>query len=226
MLDDFPFADRLRIEISPRARRISLRVDVADPGIIVVRPKRASDKFVLDFVASKRQWIEHQLKKLPQPIALADGMTIGILGADHAISARPDAKGGVWTEDGALIVTGAPEHLPRRVKDFLKAEAKRQFAEWARAFAAQLNVKVTRVTVRDTTSRWGSCTRDGHISLSWRLILAPRDVAAYVVAHEVAHLRHMNHSAAFWRTVNSLVDDMKKPRAWLLANGAGLHRYN
>lgn len=226
LLKDFPFADRLRVEISPRARRISLRVDVADPAIVIVRPRRATDAFVAGFVAAKRRWIERHLARLPAPIRFDGGMVLPLLGVEHRVIARPGARGGVWIEDGAVVVTGAAEHLPRRLKDFLKDHARRQFSDWAVGMAARLGVRVARVAVRDTSSRWGSCTRSGRISLSWRLVLAPPEVAAYVVAHEVAHLRHMNHSPAFWRTVEGLIGDMKKPRAWLLANGAGLYRYN
>lgn len=220
----FDLSSRLRIRIHPRARRISLRVDIREGCVFLVRPKRASDALVAAFVAEKRRWIETQLAKLPQPVTLRDGMALNVLDGEYRIQSRPAGRGGVWMEDNVIAVSGAPEHLPRRLKDFLKAEARKHFADWARGFAAQLGVKVTRVSVRDTTSRWGSCTRDGRLSLSWRLMMAPRDVAAYVVAHEVAHLKHMNHSAAFWRTVEALVGDMKKPRAWLRAHGAGLHR--
>ena len=220
------FGQGLRCEVNPRARRISLRLDVADRCVVLVRPKRASETLVASFVAGKRGWIEQQLATLPEQIAFADGLILPMLGEDRVVRSSPSGRSGVWSDNQTIFVSGAAEHLPRRLRDWLKAEARKVFAEWARDFSECLGVKVTRVSVRDTTSRWGSCTRDGRLSLSWRLILAPRDVAAYVVAHEVAHLKQLNHSPAFWRVVAMLVDDLKKPRAWLRRHGASLHRFN
>jgi hypothetical protein len=215
----------IRFTVSPRARRISLRVDAAAGEIILVRPQRCSERAAADFLAGKQAWIARQRARLPQRTVLTDGVELAVLDERCTVRAAPEARRGVWREDGVIHISGAPEHLPRRLKDYLKSQARAQFAAWARAFAAQLNVKVASVTVRDTVSRWGSCTRDGKLSLSWRLIFAPCAVAAYVVAHEVAHLKHMNHSAAFWRVVESLAPDMKVARAWLRRHGAGLHRY-
>ena len=124
-----------------------------------------------------------------------------------------------------LFVSGRAEHLKRRVRDWLKEEARRSLGVLAHEFAARLARPVRRITIRDPRSRWGSCSRDGTLSLSWRLVLAPERVARYVVAHEAAHLKHMNHSAAFWRTVDSLVDDAAPARAWLRRHGAALHGF-
>jgi predicted metal-dependent hydrolase len=110
-----------------------------------------------------------------------------------------------------------------------EAEARAAIAPLARAMAAQLGRKVTRISVRDTTSRWGSCSRGGALSFCWRLILAPDAVFTYVVAHEVAHLAHMNHGPAFWRTVDKLMPPglgtPRSARDWLRRHGAVLHRY-
>jgi len=219
------YVGRLRERISPRARRLSLRVDAASGCVVLVRPHRAGDTLARQFLAEKQGWIERHLAAMPAPIMLGDGSEICALGEKCVVRAAPAAKRGVWREENIIYVSGAAEHFSRRLKDHLKAEARAQFGLWARAYAAVLGVKVSRVSVRDTVSRWGSCTRDGRLSLSWRLMFAPRDVAAYVVAHEVAHLRHMNHSAAFWRTVDGLVPDMKTARAWLRRHGGELHRY-
>lgn len=215
---------RIRSHVNPRAKRISLRVDVAEGCVVLVRPTRASDKLVASFLADHTGWVEKHLSTLPARRPVHDGMSLTILGTPHVVRSRSTAKRGVWIEGDVIYVSGAPEHMPRRLKDFLKDHAKRIFTDWARDFAAQLDVKVARVAVRDTTTRWGSCTRDGNLSLSWRLVFAPADVAHYVVAHEVAHLKHMNHSALFWRTVESLRSDMKMQRSWLQRHGAQLHR--
>ncbi|MEJ2016123.1 MAG: M48 family metallopeptidase [Limibacillus sp.] len=117
------------------------------------------------------------------------------------------------------------KRLPRRVADYLKAEAKSELVWRAREMAARLERKVTRVTVRDTRSRWGSCSHQGALSFSWRLILAPEEILDYLVAHEVAHLVEMNHAPAFWRQVARLQPDHKRARAWLKREGASLWRY-
>jgi predicted metal-dependent hydrolase len=220
-----PLTEGVLLEISPRARRISLRVDVARGCIVLVRPKRCPETLITRFVTEKRDWITKQLASLPARMVLSHGSALTLLGENCVISEHSTAKRGVWRESSTIYVSGAPEHLPRRLKDWLKAEARTIFSAWARDFAARLNVRVTRVALRDTKSRWGSCTRDGKLSLSWRLMLAPRDIAAYVVAHEVAHLKHMNHSPAFWRVVESLVGNIKTPRAWLRRHGSSLHRF-
>ncbi len=160
------------------------------------------------------------------------------------------ARGSVWREDSegqpVIVVAGRPEHLPRRLRDWLKAEARSALTPPVYAMARALDVKMPRVSVRDTRSRWGSCSRDGKLSFSWRLILAPASVLTYVAAHEVAHLKHMNHGPGFWRTVAHLLDarlldahllnespgnflganlDWASAREWLRRSGAALHRY-
>jgi hypothetical protein len=221
---DDALGSRIRSEINPRARRISLRVDVAEGCIVLVRPTRASDKLVGTFLNEQRRWIEKHLATLAPKQAIEDGSVISLLGQDVIIRAVPNAKRGVWREEDTIYASGNLEYLSRRVRDFIREYARTTFAVWARDFATQLGVKVTRVAVRDTTTRWGSCTREGHLSLSWRLIFAPEIVARYVVAHEVAHLKHMDHSPSFWRVVEMLMPGMKSSRDWLRRNGATLHR--
>jgi predicted metal-dependent hydrolase len=136
----------------------------------------------------------------------------------------------VWTEsDGnggrLLCVAGQAAHLNRRLADFLQREAKRDLEAVSRQFATKLGLAVRRLSVRDQSSRWGSCSSTGVLSFSWRLILAPTHVLEYLAAHEVAHLVEMNHSARFWRVVNRLVPGHEKAKAWLDAHGADLHRY-
>jgi predicted metal-dependent hydrolase len=124
-----------------------------------------------------------------------------------------------------IWVRGDAAHAPRRVLDFLKREARKALEARVLEHAAQLGVKPSRITVRDTASRWGSCSTARALSFSWRLILAPAFVLDYVVAHEVAHLREMNHSPRFWAHVKSLTPGMKTAQAWLRANGRDLQRY-
>ena len=150
---------------------------------------------------------------------------VQVLGVDHEIRHIPDLVGGTRRDDGVIRVGGRAEHVPRRVLDYLTGEARRELAVRARAKAALLGARVAAVTVRDTRSRWGSCSATGRLSFSWRLILTPDAVLDYVVAHEVAHLKEMNHSARFWAVCARLTAEVEAPRAWLKANGARLLRY-
>lgn len=146
----------------------------------------------------------------------------------HRITHRV-ARGTVWTEESEagplLCVAGDPVHLPRRVRDYLKREAKRELDAASRQYAAALGVKIARVSIRDQVSRWGSCTSAGVLSYSWRLILAPPQVLDYLAAHEVAHLVEMNHSRKFWRVVAGICPEWERARAWLNTHGTELHRY-
>ncbi|HZK89522.1 MAG TPA: SprT family zinc-dependent metalloprotease [Stellaceae bacterium] len=208
------------VRVSPRAQRLSLRVDAASRRVELVLPRRFAEKTALAFVAAHRGWIAARVAALPPPLRLADGATVPVFGRPHFIRHVPDPQRGlaaapVTIADGEIRVRGDPAHLPRRVRDHLIALAKRDFAARTRALAARLGKDVARVGVRDPKSRWGSCSSKGAISFSWRLVFAPEAVIDYVVAHEVAHLVEMNHSPRFWRVVAGLVPDSAAPRAWL-----------
>jgi len=209
---------------SARASRLSLRVDPA-VGPLLVLPPRARLADAERFLFHHRVWLAERLARLPRPVALEAGAKLPLLGVEHEIRHAPEAKRGVWAENGQLHVSGRAEHLPRRVGEFLKAEAKRRIYPLAFALAARLDRTPARVTVRDTRSRWGSCSSRGDLSFSWRLVLAPESVLAYVVAHEVAHLAEMNHSPAFWALVAQLAGDPAPAKGWLKTHGAKLHRY-
>jgi predicted metal-dependent hydrolase len=151
-------------------------------------------------------------------------------GAEHRIVHRRAARGTVWIETGEaderlLCVAGQAPHVPRRVRDFLKREAKRDLEAASRRAADALAVSIKRVSIRDQASRWGSCSTTGVLSYSWRLIFAPPFVLDYLAAHEVAHLVEMNHSQRFWRLVERICPHMRSAKSWLDAYGAELHRY-
>jgi predicted metal-dependent hydrolase len=228
-LGDTALAARIHVRVSTKAARLCLRVDPVAGHVVLVRPARAPVRAVLSFTAARRGWIERHLCMLPVRTPFADGAEVPIGGVMHTVRVRTESRGGVWTEDAQLFVGARPEHTARRVRDWLKARAKTTIATLAREMAAELSRTVTHVAVRDTTSRWGSCNHKGRLSFSWRLILAPEHVLTYVVAHEVAHLKHMNHSAAFWRTVDQLLESRGLKaglaRQWLRRDGVALYRY-
>jgi predicted metal-dependent hydrolase len=179
----------------------------------------------LDFAEDKAGWILGHLNALPARVPFADGAVLPLLGAEHVIRHDSAARRGVWHAEGVIWVSGRPEYLPRRVRDFLIAEARREISERARQKAAAVGRPIHRLTLRDTTSRWGSCSADGNLSFSWRLILAPESVLDYVVAHEVGHLKHMNHGPRFWAQVARLTGDVAHARRWLRERGDRLLRY-
>lgn len=208
-----------------RARRISLRVDPIRGCIVLVKPRRTSKAAAMAFAHEKAYWISDRLRELVPPVPFSDGATVPILGALHTIRHRPDARRGVWRESEELNVSGSLDHLSRRVHDWFKKEARKVISPIAHAYAEKLNKTVTGISLRDTRSRWGSCTVGGKLSFSWRLLMTPENVLHYVVAHEVSHLCELNHSAQFWETVDSLVEDRRSPTAWLKEHGSQLHRY-
>lgn len=225
-----PGVDRpVEVRRSPRARRLTLKVDAAADAVRVVAPPRVADAEVHRFVARHLAWLHARLAALPQARPFVDGALIPIQGVAHRIVHTAHPRGSVRVVAGAagleLHVGGEADFLPRRVGDHLKRLARTRLAELSAAKAAAAGLTLKAVSVRDTTSRWGSCSSTGRISYSWRLILAPPAVLDYVVAHEVAHLKEMNHSPRFWALCASLTADVAGPKAWLKANGALLHRY-
>ncbi|WP_431855783.1 M48 family metallopeptidase [Azospirillum sp.] len=215
----------LELRESARTRRMTLRVDAGRGLVQVVVPAGMAEAEVHRFILRHDGWLRARLEQLPPRLPFVDGAAVPVLGRDHVIRHLPDLRGGTRREDGVLLVGGRPEHVERRVHDHLIAEARRELAERARAKATHIGKRVAAVTVRDTRSRWGSCASSGRLSFSWRLILTPEAVLDYVVAHEVAHLVEMNHSARFWAVCATLTAEVKGPRAWLKANGARLLRY-
>jgi hypothetical protein len=215
----------VRVRLNPRARRMIVKVNPTTGEVSVTAPSRRGLAHALDFARGEKDWIARQLAKAPGAVALVAGAVIPFRGASHEIRAAAKGPSPVWAQDGVIWVRGREAHAPRRILDFLKSEARAVFEARALDCAAKLGVKPSRIMVRDTASRWGSCSSARSLSFSWRLILAPDFVLDYVVAHEVAHLREMNHSPRFWAHVKSLVADIDAPQDWLKSNGRELQRY-
>jgi len=214
------------IRVNPRARRVALRIDVAERRVELILPCGVPAELGLHFLRDNRRWIAARLGALPRPIPFAEGAVVPVLGVPHTICRSFDASAPpVVVADREIRVRGDPLHLSRRVRGHLAALARDELARRARPLAAQIGRKVTRVGVRDTKSRWGSCSSSGNLSFSWRLIFAPEPVIGYVVAHEVAHLAEMNHGPRFWRLVESLAPGSAQPRAWLARHRARLLAY-
>ena len=209
---------------SARASRVSLRIDAREGAVIVTLPTRAAEAAGRTLLLSHTDWVAERLARLPRPVALVDGAAVPIGGRAHRIVHRPGARGAAWIEAEELHVSGHPAFLARRVTDFLRAEARRRLAALAMQKAAAAALPARRVVVKDTSSRWGSCTADGTLMFCWRLVMAPPEVQDYVVGHEVAHLRHMDHSRQFWALAAQLTPHKRAATRWLALHGAGLMR--
>ncbi len=181
----------------------------------------------MKFVRQQREWIEIQLEALPDPQPFTSGMNILFEGEDYKlIHAEGRGRPKVNRETREIIVPAPDGTFEGRVKRLLIREAREQLTAASEYYAGQLSRPIEKITVRDTSSRWGSCiTRrgKGHISYSWRLVCAPPFVLDYVAAHECAHMVEANHSAAYWRVVDSIFPDYKQAKNWLKKNGAFLH---
>lgn len=210
------------------ARRIVLRLDRERDGIVLTLPPGASAQTALEFAAKQAGWIWTRLERAPESVPFLPGETVPVRGVGHVILHEPVARGVVRAAPGAtpvLLVPGGLDHVPRRISDWLKAEARRDVLARSGEHAEAMGVRFVRVSVRDTVSRWGSCSTGGALSYSWRLILTPPFVLDYVCAHEVAHLRHMNHGPRFWALVERHVPRMDEARTWLKREGPRLQRY-
>src|SRR5215470_11797440 len=220
----------VRMRRHRQARRYTLRIDAASREVVLTMPPRGSVKEAKEFAQKHGGWIAARLKRLPEAAPFAHGTEVPLRGVAHRIVHRRGARGTVWTEadeeGGALLcVAGEAAHVNRRVGDFLKREAQRDLEVASKAYAAELGVPIKRISVRDQSSRWGSCSNTGVLSFSWRLILAPSYVLDYLAAHEVAHLVELNHSPRFWRLVKRLYPNVERAKVWLDVHGTDLHRY-
>jgi predicted metal-dependent hydrolase len=206
-----------------RARRITLRIDPGQGNVVITLPARAARAAGLALLNTHAGWVASRLAALPCVPPLVAGGTVPINGVPHLIRHMPGRRG-TWLEANVLHVSGNPAFLPRKVSDFLRAEAQLRLVGQAMAKSAGAGLAAGRVCVRDTRSRWGSCSPAGALMFCWRLIMAPPFVQDYVVAHEVAHLRHLDHSPDFWALADALSPHRREAVTWLLKVGPRLLR--
>jgi predicted metal-dependent hydrolase len=214
---------------STRATRVSLRIDARSGAVVVTLPPRAGRPAGVALLRTHAAWVREKLAALAPHVALEPGSEVPLGGLLHVIRAVPDqggagARGDAWLKPGAILVRGTAETVPARVAAFLQDEARQRIGRLVADHAATLGVTPGRIRLKDTKSRWGSCAPDGTLAFSWRLVMAPGWVMDYVVAHEVAHLRELNHSARFWDVLAGLTPHRDAAVAWLKANGPALLR--
>ena len=222
---------QLEVRRHPGARRLTLRVSRTRRAVIVTIPVQCDIDEAGSFVSRHMEWVRERLDSLPDPVPFVSGAVIPLRGVPHKIVFTAVTKtrivsvvhlAGQWPE---IHVPGSLECAQKRLRNWLFAEAKRDLDHRVAFHTGQLELKATRVAVRDQTSRWGSCSTTALLSFSWRLVLAPPYVLDYVAAHEVAHLSEMNHGPRFWALVKRALPEFEKSKRWLQIYGLDLHRY-
>ena len=210
---------------SDRARLMTLRIDTRRGVPVLTLPKRVSLAEAKRFLARHAGWLESRIGGLPDAIPFVDGGIFPLRGEPTRILHR-QGRGTVrlcaQSAEPGVVVHGHEDHLGRRLTDWLKQQARHDLTDAVGRHAAALGVSPAAIRIRDTGSRWGSCSSQRTLSFSWRLILAPPSVLNYLAAHEVAHLREMNHSPKFWRLVALLDGNYREAETWLKRDGPGL----
>jgi predicted metal-dependent hydrolase len=224
--------DSFRVLLRRRAsaRRMTLRVSSATRDIVLTVPEHTDLAAARRFADGHGGWIAARLARVPERVAFTNGVQIPLRGVPHRIVHWSNVRGATsatLSEAGEAIiaVSGDAPHVARRVKEFLEREARRDLVVAVKHYTEALGMPAKRITVRDTKSRWGSCSASGCLNFSWRLILAPPFVLDYLAAHEVAHLKELNHSHRFWRTLHKLCPGTEDAERWLKRHGTDLHKY-
>ena len=194
-----------------------------DGRVTLTLPRGVREAEALRFAAQKEPWIRGHLAARGEDVLIGHGTRLPLAGLVHQVV--PGTGRRIVVADGQIAVPGPSQDVGVRLAAHLKQLARDRLATASDHYAARLGKPYARITMRDTRSRWGSCTADGGLMYSWRLILAPQPVLEYVAAHEVAHLAEMNHSPDFWARVTEIYGDYAEPRAWLRREGGDLHRY-
>lgn len=225
----FDFSDILDFDIkitkSSLAKRLTLRIDEKNRIPVLTIPNKCSSKKAIAFVKEHTDWIKNTLSKIPKSKKFSPQDKFTFLGREITIIHTPSQRGTILSENN-LLVGGDIEFLHRRVTDFIKKQTLKHLYAFTIETANKINCKVHNVTLKDTKSRWGSCSSKNNINYNWRISLAPYFVIEYLVCHEVSHLLHQNHSSDFWQCVANLCPDYKKARNWLKTNGKELYKYS
>jgi predicted metal-dependent hydrolase len=208
---------------SGRARRISLRISQLDGRVTLTLPNGVPEAEAMSFARQKESWIRGHLEQRVEDIPVALGSVIPVQGVLHRVEQGQGRR--VVMEDGLIMVPGPVDRIGARLKGHFKQMARVRLVGASDAYAERLGKSYARISIRDTRSRWGSCSSSGTLMYSWRLIMAPDVVLDYVAAHEVAHLAEMNHSSAYWDGVQRIFGDYKPARRWLKKEGNALHRF-
>ncbi len=206
------------------AHRIVVRYRPLQHAISLTLPPYVGIRQGLHFAHEKRDWIERQIAAKPEHIPFSDGQIIPLLGKHYTLCHK-GGRGVVSIDGDRILVPGDVQFMARRLREWLKARARAEIMALAQIKAQRVGRRIKKISLRDTSSRWGSCSHNGNLSFSWRLAFAPWEVLDYLVSHEVAHLKEHNHSEAFWALVAELCPHYEQAGRWLKAHGAGLYAY-
>jgi predicted metal-dependent hydrolase len=201
-----------------RAKRLSLRLSAKDQSLVLTIPPRTSTSQITAFLKRCIPWVEKNIEKLTKTTSILPGAELMLNGERFRCVSDPLRRKPVLCQKTQTLRL-PPQYLEKDLHAFFKTMAEKTLSPYVRKAAAHFGEQVSKITIRDGKSRWGSCSAKKTISLSWRLILAPPEVAYYVCIHEAAHLIHMNHSPAFWKAVEGLCPAYRSHRQWLKANG-------
>ncbi|MDA7982286.1 MAG: M48 family metallopeptidase [Alphaproteobacteria bacterium] len=225
----------LLVSTHPRARNLAIRLDTKAGHFILTKPPRTPLAEAQQFARKHQQWLHSQLAQLAPRIEFKHGNTIPLYGEATQIRLDPTVST-PRVHDAQLLVPPPENTLQTRLQKYLRGEAGKYIRDQipqiirgidAAALARSLRQppETTAVRLTDPATRWGSCSHNGRLAFSWRLVFAPRWVSHYVIVHEVAHLYHFNHSRKFWSLVDALAPRRQDARRWLQKNGDRLLRY-
>lgn len=215
----------IKVVPSRSGRKLTLKIDEKERRPVLSVPRFCSRKYAIEFVNEHTEWIVKALAKLPEIKYFAANESFSLLGQEVKLEHHPEARRGVWLEDNKLCVSGDAAFIHRRVRDYIKKRAGEEFYTRSKELADRLGCELNGVSIKDTSSRWGSCSSLKHINYSWRIALAPDFVIEYLMAHEVSHLKHPDHSDEFWACVATLCPEWSRGRIWLKRYGKTLYVY-
>ena len=227
MVDFTTISPHLHIKISPKAKRLALRLDGRARRVNLVVPKRASLIKAYEFAELNQHWIKEKIEALPSPVPFVDGAIIPLFGKNHTLRIEKNAAKTIKISiiDDKILVQSSVDDISPRLLRYLKKIAFEELERLANKKASTLGKSLSKFCVRDMKSRWGSCSIDGRMTLSWRLIFAPMSAIDYVISHETAHLVHPDHGKKFWALCENLSMDFNKGHNWMQKNGISLGRY-
>jgi len=215
------------VKLSNRSKSIRLKITPARQIELII-PNKSWLERAKKFLAQKEKWLLSKLNEMPkecEDIILDIGAEVSILGKNYVVKHSGNAHGKAHLSENELIISGRIEMVPARVRRFLKGLLVEESLSYIKQISQELKVMVKKLTIKNMTSRWGSCSTSGNISLSWHLVFAPREVLHYVLVHELCHLLEHNHGKRFWTLVEGLCPSYKIHVYWLKKNGKFLHLY-
>ena len=227
MMDFSTISPHLHVKISPKAKRLALRLDSHARRVNLVIPKRASLKKAYEFAELNQHWIHDKISALPEPVPFIDGAVIPLMGKKYKLTIEKSPEKRTKIDilfDTVRVVTNIDDCAPR-INRTLRKYAEENLRLLSINKATELNRELKSFCVRDMKSRWGSCSKDGRMTLSWRLVFAPMEAIDYVISHEIAHLVHDNHGPKFWKLCEELSTDYATGKEWMRRNGVNLGRY-